>query len=65
MIQEQYIVDTKGKKLGVILSFARYKRLMEDLHDLAKVAERRNEQPVSLEEMKRYVRHRREVYRML
>jgi hypothetical protein len=26
---------------------------MEDLHDLAVVAERRNEQPISFEEMKR------------
>lgn len=53
MIQEQYVVDTKGKKLGVILSLERYRRLIEDLHDLAKVAERREEQPISLEEMKR------------
>jgi len=53
MVQEQYVVDTKGKKLSVILSFERYERLMEDLHDLAKVAERRDEQPISLEEMKR------------
>lgn len=53
MVQEQYVVDAKGKKLSVILSLERYERLMEDLHDLAKVAERRNEQPISLEEMKR------------
>ena len=53
MVQEQYVIDTKGKKLSVILSVERYERLMEDLHDLAVVAERRNEQPISLEEMKR------------
>jgi PHD/YefM family antitoxin component YafN of YafNO toxin-antitoxin module len=53
MEQEQYVVDTKGKKLSVILSLERYERLMEDLHDLAIVAERRNEQPISFEEMKR------------
>ncbi len=53
MMQEQYVVDTKGKKLSVILSLERYERLMEDLHDLAVVAERRNEQPISFEEMKR------------
>jgi len=53
MVQEQFVTDTKGKKLSVILSLERYERLMEDLHDLAVVAERRNEQPISFEEMKR------------
>ena len=53
MLREQYVVDTKGKKLSVILSLERYEQLMEDLHDLAIVAERRDEQPISFEEMKR------------
>ena len=30
-----------------------YQKLMEDLHDLAVVAERREEKPISLEAMKR------------
>jgi PHD/YefM family antitoxin component YafN of YafNO toxin-antitoxin module len=51
-IQEQFIVDTKGKKTGVILSMKQYEKLMEDLHDLAVVAERRAEQPISLDEMR-------------
>jgi PHD/YefM family antitoxin component YafN of YafNO toxin-antitoxin module len=50
---EQYVVDPKGKKTGVILSLKRYQQLMEDLHDLAVVAERRNEEPISIEAMKR------------
>lgn len=37
-LQEQFVVDAKGKKTGVILSLKRYQRLMEDLHDLAVVA---------------------------
>jgi len=53
MVQEQYVIDAKGKKLSVILSLERYGRLMEDLHDLAVVAERRDEQPINFEEMKR------------
>lgn len=53
MLREQYVVDTKGKKLSVILSLERYERLMEDLHDLAVVAERRNERPIRFAEMKR------------
>ena len=52
-VQEQYVTDINGKKMGVILSLRRYQQLMEDQHDLAVVAERREEKPVSLEEMKR------------
>ncbi len=52
-VREQYIVNEKGKKIGVILSLRRYRRLMEDLHDLAVIAERRDEEPIGLEEMKR------------
>ena len=54
--QEQFIVDTKGKKTGIILPLKRYQKLMEDLHDLAVVAERRTEEPISLEEMKRLLK---------
>jgi PHD/YefM family antitoxin component YafN of YafNO toxin-antitoxin module len=51
--QEQYVVDPRGRKTAVILSLKRYRELMEDLHDLAVVAERRKERAISLEEMKR------------
>lgn len=51
--QDQFVVDPKGKKTSVILSLERYERLMEDLHDLAIAAERRDEQLVSFDEMKR------------
>jgi hypothetical protein len=47
---EQYIIDAKGNRKGVILSIERYEQMTEDLHDLAVVAERRNEQTtISLE----------------
>jgi PHD/YefM family antitoxin component YafN of YafNO toxin-antitoxin module len=52
-VQEKFIVDTRGRKTAIILSLDRYQKLMEDLHDLAVVAERRRETPVSLQEMKR------------
>ena len=52
-LQEQFVVDAKGKKTSVILSLRRYQRLMEDLHDLVVVAERRSEKPIPLDEMKR------------
>ncbi len=51
--QEQYVVNPRGRKTAVILSLKRYRELMEDLHDLAVVAERRKERGISLEEMKR------------
>jgi len=51
--QEQFVVDVNGRKTAVILPMKRYQDLMEDLHDLAVVAERRAERPISLEEMKR------------
>jgi hypothetical protein len=41
--QEQFVVDSNGKKTGAILPLKRYQRLMGDLHDLAVVAERRAE----------------------
>ncbi len=55
-LQEQYVVDAKGSRTAIILSLERYEQLMEDLHDLAIVAERREEEPISLEEMKRRLR---------
>jgi len=50
--QEQFVVDVNGKKTGVILTLKRYQEILEDLHDLAVVAERRAERPISLQEMK-------------
>jgi len=50
--QEQFVVDPNGKKTAIILSLKRYEELMEDLHDLAVVAERRAERPISLDRMK-------------
>lgn len=51
--REQYVIDTKGKRTAVILSLKQYEQLLEDLHDLAVVAERRDEKSISLAEMKR------------
>ncbi len=48
----QYIVDTAGQRAAVILPIQQYEQLLEDLHDLAVVAERREEETISLEEMK-------------
>jgi len=50
---QQYLVDSSGKKTGVILSLKHYEQLLEDIHDLAVVAQRREEDTVSLEEVRR------------
>lgn len=49
----QFVIDARGKKKGVLLSVKQYQKLMEDLHDLAIVAERRREKPVPLDDLKR------------
>lgn len=56
MSPEQYIVNREGKRVGVILPFEQYQQMKEDLHDLAVVAERREEAPISLEEIKQRLR---------
>ncbi len=56
LLNAQYVVDRKGGKTAVLLPYKRYEQLLEDLHDLAVVAERREETPISWEEMKRRLR---------
>jgi PHD/YefM family antitoxin component YafN of YafNO toxin-antitoxin module len=51
--QAQFVVNAEGKKTGVLLSVKQYEKLLEDLHDLAVIAARRDEEPITLEEMKR------------
>ena len=43
MAQPQYVIDQKGKKTAVFLPLKEYQKLIEDLHDLAVVAERKAE----------------------
>lgn len=55
-MREQYVVDGKGRKVAVVIPIRDYLRLLEDLHDLAVVAERRDEPTISFEELKRRLR---------
>ena len=57
MRQAQFVVNAQGKKTGVLLSLKQYQKLLEDLHDLAVIAERRDEEPISLKEMQRRLQH--------
>jgi hypothetical protein len=51
--QERYIVDANGNKTAVILDIALYEQMLEDIRDLAVVAERRSQQSISLAEIKK------------
>ncbi len=53
---EEYLVDASGKKRAVVLPLKKYLSLLEDLHDLAIVAERREEKTISLEKVKNRLR---------
>ena len=52
-LHTQYLVDANGKRKGVYLSIRQYQKLVEDLHDLAIVAERRKEKPINFNDVKR------------
>ena len=46
-LHEQFIVDNSGKKIAVVLPLENYEELLEDLHDLAIIAERKDETTLS------------------
>ncbi len=52
-IRQKFVVDKKGRKTGVVIPLKRYRRLLEDLHDLSAIAERRAERPISFDELRR------------
>ena len=51
-INPQYVINQFGKKAAVLLPIAEFEQLLEDLDDLAKIAERRNEETVTLKDLK-------------
>jgi PHD/YefM family antitoxin component YafN of YafNO toxin-antitoxin module len=46
----QYLTDERGEKVAVVIPIADYDAMMEDVADLACVAERRDEERISLED---------------
>jgi hypothetical protein len=50
-LQAQYVTDENGKKTAVILPIEEFEELLEDLQDLAVLAERRDEPAISHEEV--------------
>ena len=47
--KKQFIVDEKGTKTAIIVPIKEYEELLEDLEDLAVIAERRHEPTEPLE----------------
>jgi hypothetical protein len=50
---EKILRNSKGKQFAVVLPLVKYRRLLEDLHDLAVVAERRRERTLTLTELRK------------
>jgi|GEM_PF-402272 len=48
----QFLTDQEGHKTAVVLPLIEYEALLEDLHDLAIIAERRDEPRTSIQEVK-------------
>ena len=48
----QFLTDNRGQKVAVVIPIADYESLMEDVADLAAVAERRDDDRISLHELK-------------
>ena len=49
----QFLTADQGQKVAVVIPIADYEELMEDVVDLAAVAERRDEERTSIAELKK------------
>ena len=52
----QYLTDEAGRKTAVVLPITDYEKLLEDLDDLASIAERREEPSIPHEQFKAELR---------
>lgn len=50
-LNPEFITDKEGNKKAVVLSISDFRELMEDLEDLAVIAERRDELTISHEDL--------------
>lgn len=47
----QYVTDAKGRKTAIIVPIDEYEELLQDVQDLAVLAERRDERPIPHEQV--------------
>lgn len=52
-LHPQFVTDAQGRKKAVLLPLEEYEKLLEDLADLAVVAERRDEETMPHERLKK------------
>lgn len=52
-MNSQFIIDESGVKKAIILPIEDYEELLEDIHDLTVIAERKDEPSISPEELKK------------
>ena len=50
-LNPQYITNDSGEKISVILPISEFQELIEDIEDLATIAERRDEPTISHEQL--------------
>jgi hypothetical protein len=54
----QFLTNEKGRKTAVVLDIGDYEKLLEDLDDLAVIAERRGEETIPHAEFKKTLKRR-------
>jgi hypothetical protein len=52
-LPSKYLIDEKGQKTAVVIPVDEYEELLEDLHDLAVIAERKDEPTISFNDLKK------------
>jgi len=50
-IQRQYIIAERGQETAVVMPLKEYEELLEDLYDIAIIAERKDESTVPFEKI--------------
>ena len=54
--EPQFLTNQQGERTAVLLSIADYEAMREDLRDLAALAERRDDDRLSMEEVKQQLK---------
>lgn len=55
-VEPQFLTNQRGERTAVLLSIEDYEAMCEDLQDLAALAERRQDDRLSLEEVKQQLK---------
>ena len=53
MANVEYVISEEGKKRAVLIPWDEYQELIEELYDLRIIAERKGEETITLDELKK------------